>query len=686
VTRKTAAGSLPSPKDFVATLTFDPTTVNDTAGYCFDFCFCLQATGCKACDSSGTYFLDHFPSAPFLIDGFRLLTNSSRSDCDDGAAIQSPFTLSPGQRVAFTVTFAPTEVGSFNDSLRMKIDQLFTPGYATLALVGTSAQPNLVPSPLPGWSGPLVVSTTAGARSDSDKLRSDGKLYASWAVKNDSPVKTIVPFQVGLKLDGVSVGDWTKGPPLAAMDFFSMADLPLGPLDAGPHTLELIPDEAATTGPSRPYPPKQLIVEGIVPAGVPVVSTAPGSPSDSPVISIGQPLYLSFTVQNKGGHPTDATFYNEVRLDGGELERSFVLPPLSAGDSFSFPDFRFGPLAAGSHTLELVTDATQAIGAAKSVVKTFTVVAPPPPPAPPVPTTSTSWYIRATRPYQQDSALYSWAFQAGQKAGQLNASARNANFVILDFGAPWKLASGTYGASGFGRPLTVSEIASVVKQFVLGYEKVTPLGLFLAAGTSSDGPYVTPAHAQAWAKMLGGLADWVKSEGFNVQLAAASDAEPGFTSSPVVAQKWFRALHDAIASSGKSLLIYDYGDAEACPTTAATSTPLACGTTGWTQKDIADLTALYIPEIFNNRAALQWQQISLYTDLRSSQTGTLIRGPLSQSKACTLPGTSCTGANNTPAQAWRQLVRALNGSPTTAPGVPELLWSTDLNWNTNKNP
>ena len=382
--------------------------------------------------------------------------------------------------------------------------------------------------------------------------------------------------------------------------------------------------------------------------------------------------------------PTAVTFYNDLLLDGGLLQRFFFSSSLSAGNYVYFKDFSFGPLTAGTHTMELVSDATQTLGASKNYTKTFTVASSTPPPAA-MPATSTSWYIRATRPYQQDSALYAWAFQAGQKAGQLNATAHNANFVILDFGEPWKLANGTYGASGFGRPLTVSQISSVLKQFVLGYETATSLSLFLAAGTTNNGPYVTSAHAQAWAKMLIGLDTWVASEGFTVKLASANDAELGFTSGAVLTQKWFRAFHDAIAASGKNILSYDYGDAEACPTTPATSTPQACGTTGWSQKDIADLMALYIPEIYNNTTAREWEQISLYTDLRSSQTGTQIKGPLSQSKACTLSGTNCDGTNNTSAQAWRQLVRALNGSPTTAPGVPGLLWSTDINWNFNKN-
>jgi hypothetical protein len=415
-----------------------------------------------------------------------------------------------------------------------------------------------------------------------------------------------------------------------------------------------------------------------------VVSTTAGTQVDSPTISSSQPLFASYAVANDGSLPTTVTFYNDLLLDGGLLQRFYSSPPLNAGNYVYFKDFAFGPLAAGTHTLELVSDATLTLGVSKNYTKTFTVASPNPPPGP-MPVTTTSWYIRATRPYQQDSALYAWAFQAGQRAGRLNATADNANFVILDFGEPWKFGNGTYGASGFGRPLTVIQITNVLKQFVLGYETATPLALFLAAGTTNDGPYVTPAHAQAWAKMLTGLDGWVASEGFTVKLFSANDAELGFTSGPAVTQKWFQAFHDAVTSSGKNILSFDFGDAQACPTTPATSAPQACGSTGWTQKNIADLMAVYLPEIYNLTTSRQWEQISLYTDLRSGHTGALIAGPLSQSKACTLPGTNCDGANNTPLQAWRQLVRALNSNPITAPAVPALLWSTDINWDFNKN-
>jgi hypothetical protein len=556
------------------------------------------------------------------------------------------------------------------------------------------ALPNIEPYQPLGWSDSLVVSTAPGTQQDSTVYRSSDTLYVNWAVQNNSQVETAVQFLNTLYRDGAFLRQWPVPPHVAAMGYYSVEDSFLGSLDPGEYRLKLVVDETAT-GVSPHMVLKDLKVQGIIVPPTPdgwsgslVVSPVQGSRTSSSVVSTGQPLYASFVVQNQGTDPTDSSFYNDLLLDGVLLQRFEVSPPLNNGDIYSRTNFRFGPLAAGFHTLTLVADSTQAIGASTTAMVAFTVVAPlppPPPPAPPVPATSTSWYIRATRPYQQDSALYAWALQAGQKAGELTAVASKSNFVILDFGEPWKLANGSYGASGFGRPLTVLEITNVVKQFVLGYEKVTPLGLVLAAGTSNNGPYVTSAHAHAWAKMLAGLDDWVKSEHFNVQLAAANDAEPGFTGSAALTQQWFKACHDAIASSGKNILLYDYGDAEACPTTTATSTPLACGTTGWTQKNIADLMALYIPEIYNNTAALEWEQISLYTDLRSSQTGTLIRGPLSQSKACTLAGTSCVGTNNTPSVAWRQLVRALNGSLTTAPGVPELLWSTDINWNTNKN-
>jgi hypothetical protein len=669
-------------------LGFPITPVGQSSTLCTNVCYCTDPSACD-CDSSGTIALNHDVSSPFAAYGYRLESVGSADDCNGGTPVQLPVFVDAGQKVVYTVSFAPTQVGSFSDTLDLSGYNLFLAGSTP------SGSPDLIPYRPSGWSEAVVVSTVAGTQQNSGTITSSDTLYVSWAVQNDGNAPTSETFYSDLYLDGTLLQRWHSDPPLAAGSYVYVADFSFGPLSPGTHTLILVSDETATAGPSSTYTKTFTVGTSGAPALAPyqpsgwsapvVVSVTPGTQVDSPTLSSSQTLYASYAVANVGSAATTATFYSDLLLDGAPLQTFYSNPPLSPGNYTYLKDYSFGPLAPGVHTLELVVDSTRTVGGSPTYTKTFTVASPLPPPPSLMPATSTSWYIKATRPYQQDSALYAWAYQAGQKAGQLNAVAGNANFVILDFGEPWKFSNGGYGASGFGRPLTVSEIASVVKQFVLGYETATHLGLFLAAGTTNNGPYVSVAHAQAWAKMLTGLDGWVASEGFSVKLSSANDAELGFTSGPQLTQKWFQAFRDAIAASGRAILSYDYGDAEACPTTPATSAPQPCGTTGWTQKDIADLHALYIPEIYNNSTAREWEEISLYIDLRSGQTGDLIKGPLSQSKACTIAANDCLGTNNTPLLAWRQIVRALNSSTTTAPGVPGLMWSTDINWNTNKN-
>jgi len=300
--------------------------------------------------------------------------------------------------------------------------------------------------------------------------------------------------------------------------------------------------------------------------------------------------------------------------------------------------------------------------------------------APVHPTTTTSWYVDASG--LKDHTLFAWADHAGQQEGQLNAPFGDASFVVLAFGEPW-VSQKTYGVTGFSPNFTfvsVDKIETIAKHFILGYEIATQRGLFLAIGTNNYGPYVTSAHGQAWATMLIDLEKWISKHGFAVYLASANDVELENATSPQPTFSWFQGFVNTVNGSGTGLYNYDFGDASSCPTSQATSTPQQCGLTGWTQKDITDLFALFVPEIYNNSTALEWQQISLYNDLQSGRSESFIEGVLTQQQAC-VQRPPCTGTDYDAGTAWMQLVAALNGSAITAPGVLALRWSTDLKWN-----
>jgi hypothetical protein len=420
-----------------------------------------------------------------------------------------------------------------------------------------------------------------------------------------------------------------------------------------------------------------------------VVSTSPGTQTDSPNLTSTEPLYLSWSIQNQGDLATFATFFVDVNLDGALLHRwtwSAGLQPQSYADQ---KDYQFGPLTPGTHTLELVPDPTGVSGASSVTYQKSIVVASPGPP--PEPAWSTTWYVSGRL---NKRALNNWAKSAGVQAGQKNQTQGGANFVILNFGQPAQLPDGSYGASGYGRQLSAAEITNTAEQFILGYESVAHHALWLAIGTTNfqtlgtKQPTVTPAHARAWAQMLIGLETWIVSQGFRVHLAAASDAEVAWNS-PAITSAWFQALAGEIAASGANIVSYDFGDAAGCPRQPGTSTSQPCPVKGspyhWAQADIAGLNALYVPQIYNMCTAPEWEGISGYIALTTGKVG-VIKGVLSEYEACTQvggcgKGTACTGTDDMPSDAWQQMVGALGNDAAAAAGLPGLSWSTDIKWN-----
>jgi hypothetical protein len=86
-----------------------------------------------------------------------------------------------------------------------------------------------------------------------------------------------------------------------------------------------------------------------------------------------------------------------------------------------------------------------------------------------------------------------------------------------------------------------------------------------------------------------------------------------------------------------------------------------------------------LPEIYTNSGsqARQWYRLSLYSYLRHGRA-MVIAGVLSQLRACKQSTTDpCTGMNNTPSAAWKQLAGLLNRDRRTAQAVR---WATDVGY------
>ncbi len=108
---------------------------------------------------------------------------------------------------------------------------------------------NLRPHTPPGWSAPIVVSTTTGTNTDSGPLRSSDIFYFDWAAINDSNTALrdtpVSGMHVHVYLDGATRIQW--GPdPLAAHGIYSGVDNGVSFLTAGTHTFRLVVDPDKT--------------------------------------------------------------------------------------------------------------------------------------------------------------------------------------------------------------------------------------------------------------------------------------------------------------------------------------------------------------------------------------------------------------------------------------------------------
>jgi len=153
-----------------------------------------------------------------------------------------------------------------------------TESIADLALFGGSTQrgsASLVPSPLSGWSSPLVVSTTRGTQVDSPNPTTAEPLYLSWSIQNQGDLATFGTFFIDVDLDGSLLNRWSWSDPLQPQWYLDLKDYPFGPLSAGTHTLKLVPDSTDVIGATSNTYTKTITVSESVGTRV-VISTKQG--------------------------------------------------------------------------------------------------------------------------------------------------------------------------------------------------------------------------------------------------------------------------------------------------------------------------------------------------------------------------------------------------------------------------
>jgi hypothetical protein len=111
---------------------------------------------------------------------------------------------------------------------------------AILGGAEAGALPNLIPYQPPGWSAPIVVSTTTGTVTDSATLRSTDTLYVDWAVINSGNTGA-TSFSTRLFVDAVARETWVTTS-LASNFYASVPDYSLGSLAPGQHSVVIVAD------------------------------------------------------------------------------------------------------------------------------------------------------------------------------------------------------------------------------------------------------------------------------------------------------------------------------------------------------------------------------------------------------------------------------------------------------------
>ena len=228
---------------------------------------------------------------------------------------------------------------------------------------------------------------------------------------------------------------------------------------------------------------------------------------------------------------------------------------------------------------------------------------------------------------------------------------------------------------------TDQEVANLVEGFITGF--YSSLGGFnnlhatIIIGTNnSTGPAnVTQLAGQAWAQMVGTVADWVTNHGYSYQVAVAggNNLEPDFGAYSDV-QNWL----DGYFSVSPQQAMYNIGAMNGC-SPAKPQAP--CGKFAWTPDDLYQASwgafpnlLRPIPELYSRTLANQWQQLAAYAIQQADGQGFSIAGTLTQQGACDqlfptndptcLPETRIS--SSFPAQGWTTLYDILAGNPNTA--------------------
>lgn len=303
---------------------------------------------------------------------------------------------------------------------------------------------------------------------------------------------------------------------------------------------------------------------------------------------------------------------------------------------------------------------------------------------------STSYYLPTTDP----AFLYNLGCEHGQR-DLLKPEAQD-SVVILNFSYPIYTPELGFGAALFEdnpyiptKPASIASIEAGVKGYAAGYYHCsgddTTSNLVIGVGTNNKSTSIktiekTTAHGAAWSAMVSNINQWAVKEGIyhQVQTYGANNIEVGWNT-PELTRAWIAGFEQ----TGENFLLH-FGDASGCP---YEDNPQWVCNNGWELEDLwyaswGAPSALPLPLIYLNNGvhAKQWAYLSQYSVAEHGYRMDFT-GVFTQFQYCEQWGdaswSSCETTDNTPEEAYLQLISELNKYPTTAQG---LRWKTDIRW------
>jgi M6 family metalloprotease-like protein len=279
-------------------------------------------------------------------------------------------TLSAGTHALKIVTDATGVISESNEA-----DNEYTKSITVTA----STLPNLTPYQPSGWSDKIVVSKTTGTNTDSSPLYTTDTLYVDWAVLNNGTAATTSTFYTKLYVDGVEKQSWYYNPPLNVNYYTYVTDYSIGTLSAGTHTIKIVADATGVISESNEsdneYTKTITVTASTLPNLTPyqpsgcsdkiVLTKTPcaGNPNmvdETPFYSTDT-LYVAWWVINNGSVPTTTNAPMAIYLDG-QVVHINIVGPLQPGQTANCClCVSVGPLSAGTHTIKIVVDTTNAV-------------------------------------------------------------------------------------------------------------------------------------------------------------------------------------------------------------------------------------------------------------------------------------------------------------------------------------